>query len=455
MVGGMEIAGVVERVERIVPVRANPAADTDLIQTGLVAVREVQAWCDSQHAGLVAQLRVVDSFPEQAVAKASKKSLGQAAKATERSKTLDKTPNLAGALDDGAITADHVDAVIRASKKLDGAKRDELITRADKLADVARAGTVDEFARRLDLEAKNLQERDGMDRLERQRRNARARSWVDAEGMWNLSVKLDPLTGVRVAERIDAMVHALFGSVVPDECPDDPIEKQHYLAAQAVAQLLLDEALGNTGNSSTDDTSSQGSDSNDDLPTDRHAPGDTARPTPGAPRPPRPRPGPPEFVAVIDADAPGHHGPVAEFSIPVEIPARILATLAGTADIHAVVVRNGIVLYAPGQLNLGRNTRLANRAQRRALRGLYRGCAIPGCTVGYDRCKLHHIIWWNNGGTTDLNNLIPVCSTHHAKIHNDNWIIELGPHRELALRLPDGTIHTTGPPDRSNRRTAA
>ena len=423
MVVGMEIAGVIERAERIVSVRANPAADTDLIQTGLVAVREVQAWCDSQHAGLVAQLRGIDSFPEQAVAKASKKSLGQAAKATERSKTLDKTPNLAGALDDGAITADHVDAVTRASRKLDGAKRSELINRADKLAEVAKAGTVDQFARRLDLEAKKLQEGDGMDRLERQRRNARARSWVDSEGMWNLSVKLDPLTGVKVAARIDATVQALFGSLVHDECPEDPIEKQHYLAAQAVTQLLLDEALV-----------------------------DTARSPSGAPPPPRPRPGQPEFIAVIDADAPDHDGPVVEFSIPVEIPARVVATLADTADVHAVVVRNGVVLYAPGELNLGRTTRLANRAQRRALRGLYRGCGIPGCTVGYDRCKLHHLIWWKNGGRTDLDNLLPVCSVHHAKIHNDGWIIELGPNRELTLRLPDGSIHTTGPP---NRRTAA
>ena len=155
---------------------------------------------------------------------------------------------------------------------------------------------------------------------------------------------------------------------------------------------------------------------------------------------------------MIDADTPGHHGADAEFSIPVEIPASVLATLAGTADIHVVVVRSGVVLHAPGELNLGRNTRLANRAQRRALCGLYRGCAIPGGTVGYDRCKLHHIIWWNNGGTTDLNNLLPVCSMHHTRIHNDGCIIELGPHRELTLRLPDGTIHTTGPP---TRRTAA
>ena len=59
----MEIAAVVERVERIAGVRSNPAAGADLIETGLVAVREVQAWCDAQHAGLVARLREVDSFP--------------------------------------------------------------------------------------------------------------------------------------------------------------------------------------------------------------------------------------------------------------------------------------------------------------------------------------------------------------------------------------------------------
>jgi hypothetical protein len=431
----MEVAGVVERVEHISAVRSDPAADADLIQSGLVALREVQAWCDAQHAVLVARLGEVDSFPERRIAAASKKSLGQAGKTTERSKTLAATPKLADALGDGAITADHVDAVTKASKKLDGSKRGELLERADALAAVAKAATVEEFTRRLELETRRLQDGDGMDRLERQRRNARARSWVDSEGMWNLSARFDPVTGVRIAARIDAMVQALFGEQVPDGCPDDPIEKQRYLAAQAVARLLLDGALAGVG--------------------DDGAAGDNADPAGGPDRSTRPRPGRPEFVAVIDADAAGSDGPVCEFAIPVEIPARVLATLAGDADVHAVVVRNGVVLHAPGELNLGRTTRLANRAQRRALRGLYRGCAIPGCTVGYDRCKLHHVIWWRNQGRTDLDNLLPVCSVHHTKIHHDDWIIELGPHRELTLRLPDGTVHTTGPPSRSGRSPAA
>jgi hypothetical protein len=417
---------VIERVEHIATVRTNPDANADLITSGLVAVREARAWIDAQHAGLVRQLREVDAFPEKVVADAAKQSLGQAAKSTERSTTLDATPRLHSALDNGAITAEHVDAVTRTSKRLDGTARDEFINRADKLADVATAGTVDEFARRLELEARRLQEDDGLDRLARQRRNARARSWVDPEGMWSLTVKLDPLTGVRVAARIDAIVQALFADLVPDDCPTDPIEKQRFLAAQAVARLLLDEAL-------TDTSTAADAGGSDAAPSTRSS---------------RPRTGAPEFVVVIDADATGQSGPVAEFSIPVEIPARVLADLAGTADIHTVIVRNGVVLHAPGELHLGRTTRLANRAQRRALRGLYRTCGIPGCTVGYDRCKLHHIIWWSNGGATDIDNLIPVCSVHHTKIHNDGWIIELGPNRELSLRLPDGTIRTTDPPSR-------
>ena len=118
--------------------------------------------------------------------------------------------------------------------------------RADDLVDVARAGTGDEFARRLELKAKPIQDNDGTDRLQRQQRNARARSWVDAEGMWNLSAKFDPITGIKLAARIDAMVHTMFAVAVPEGCPTDPIKKQQYLNAQAITQLLLNNTVTGT-----------------------------------------------------------------------------------------------------------------------------------------------------------------------------------------------------------------
>ena len=116
------------------------------------------------------------------------------------------------------------------------------------------------------------------------------------------------------------------------------------------------------------------------------------------------------------------------------------------ADVHAVVVRNGIALHAPVELDLGRTTLLANRAQRRALRALYSACAIPGCAVRYSRCKLHHVIWWRNGGRTDLDNLLPVCTHHHTKVHDAGWNLRLGPQRQLTITFLDGTIHNPAHP---------
>jgi hypothetical protein len=409
MVVGMDAGAVIERVQQIVAVRGDIDADADVLESGLVALRELTSWVDAQHAVLVGRLAGRDSFAVKRIAAAGRPSLVAAERSAARSRTLAATPRLADHLDDGSITAGHVDAVTRACSQLDPAQRSELFGRVDQLGAVAVAGTVEEFDRRVRLEVKRLQSDDGMDRLARQRRDCRVSTWVDSDGMWNLRGRLDPVTGMRLDAKLNTSVEAMFATEVPEECPADPIEKQKFLAAHALANLIEGTAAA--------------------------APSGRA-----------------EFVVVIDADATDQPGPVAQWPIPVEIPSRVLADLMDENDVHAVVVRNGIVLHAPGELNLGRSTRLANRAQRRALRGLYRGCAIPGCAVSYERCKLHHIMWWRHGGVTDLDNLIPVCSRHHGNIHHDGWIIILGPNRQLTLRLPDGTIHTTGPPD---RRSAA
>ena len=134
---------------------------------------------------------------------------------------------------------------------------------------------------------------------------------------------------------------------------------------------------------------------------------------------------------------------------PVDIPHEVLVDLFGQSDVAAVIVRNGAVLHAPGRMNLGRATRLANGAQRRVLRGLYPRCAIPDCPVRFDHCKIHHVTWWRHGGRTDLDNLLPVCFRHHAAIHQEGWTIELAADRTLVVTLPDGTVMSTGPPTRA------
>jgi hypothetical protein len=406
----MDATRVIERVERVAATRllvAAGAADTSDLGAALGDVREVRAWLDRSEALIVAALTPAVSFPESAIAEHTRESLGAATKTIERSNTLDEATRLADALEEAAITAGHVDALTRATKGLADHQRDALIDAVDALTDIATHATVEQFQRRIALEKKRVLADDGLDRLERQQQATSLRTWVDDEGMWNLRGRFDPVTGVRLAAAINSAVETLFAETVPEHCPTDRLAKQDFLRAHAAARLI--DGKARTG---------------------------------------RPR-GRPEFVVVIDADTPAGSGVSADWNIPVEIPTQVLADLAADADIHTVVVRNGVVLHAPGQLDAGRTTRLANQAQRRALRALYRTCAIPGCAVHYDRCKLHHIIWWEHAGPTDLANLLPLCSHHHTQVHHHDWKITLGPHRELSVDYPDGTRRSTRPPRRS------
>ncbi len=404
----MEIGAVVERVQEVAAVRADSGADPGTIESALRASSQLRSWLASSDAVLASRLAPQVSFPEKTIADCTRSSVNEGAQAKERSDTLGAVPSFAHALDDAAITAAHVVVVTRAGKSLDDSEqRTELFDRVASLVDVATAATVEEFRRRLSLEVKAIQRDDGMARLERQRRNTRLRTWTDHEGMWRFAGQFDPITGVKIAARLDAAMQAMFAESVPDTCPTDPIEKQHHLRALAFARLVSDECapVGRTGR--------------------------------------------PEFVVVIDASvSDGAGGPHVDWGIPVDVPGRVLAELAGTADVHAVVVRNGVVIHAPGTLDLGRSSRLANKAQRRALRALYSCCAVPGCSVPYDRCKLHHVRWWRHGGRTDLANLLPLCSHHHTKVHDGGWNLRLAPNRELTISFPDGSIHNTGPPNR-------
>ncbi len=357
----MEVSSVVEQVQQVAAVRADGAAGRESLEAAMRGVGRLEAWLAGTKAALTSQLATKVSFPEKTIADCTRGTTRDAINDKARADTLETAPSLADALDAAAITAGHVDAVTKATKSLDDDQRSELIDRLDTgLLDVAAVASIDEWRRRLAMEVKNIQRDDGIDRLERQKRATSLRTWTDADGMWCLSGRFDPVTGVKLAAKLDSAANALFAEQTPSTCPTDPIDKQRHLAALALAAMVDGGGVGG-------------------------------------------RPGRPEYVVVVDSSqSDGADGPAVDWGIPVEVPHRVLAELIGEGDVHTVVVRNGVVIHAPGQLDLGRTTRLANRAQRRALRALYSTCAIPGCAVRYSRCKLHHIIWWRNGGRTDL-----------------------------------------------------
>ncbi|MGV0991311.1 MAG: HNH endonuclease signature motif containing protein [Mycobacterium sp.] len=67
-------------------------------------------------------------------------------------------------------------------------------------------------------------------------------------------------------------------------------------------------------------------------------------------------------------------------------------------------------------IGAGRSTRTVNRRLRRALEHRHRGCAVPGC--GATRgLHAHHIRHWEDGGPTDMSNLVLLCPYHHRAHH--------------------------------------
>jgi hypothetical protein len=77
-----------------------------------------------------------------------------------------------------------------------------------------------------------------------------------------------------------------------------------------------------------------------------------------------------------------------------------------------------VITDGPSQvLDVGRSSRVATAAQRRALEAKYGGCFFPGCDARFERCEIHHKHHWIDGGPTDLDNQVPVCGSHQWWLH--------------------------------------
>ncbi|MEO6794085.1 MAG: HNH endonuclease signature motif containing protein, partial [Mycobacterium sp.] len=85
-----------------------------------------------------------------------------------------------------------------------------------------------------------------------------------------------------------------------------------------------------------------------------------------------------------------------------------------------------------GQLiGAGRTTRQINRRLRRALEHRHPTCAVAGC--GATRgLHAHHIAHWEDGGATELANLVLVCPYHH-RLHHRGIITITGDADNLAV----------------------
>jgi hypothetical protein len=79
-------------------------------------------------------------------------------------------------------------------------------------------------------------------------------------------------------------------------------------------------------------------------------------------------------------------------------------------------------------LSVGRDKYRPPADLRRLVRWRSETCMAPGCTIPASRCEIDHRIAWIEGGTTELNNLNPLCKGHHTVKHHGRWRVQ-----------PDGT----------------
>jgi hypothetical protein len=96
-------------------------------------------------------------------------------------------------------------------------------------------------------------------------------------------------------------------------------------------------------------------------------------------------------------------------------------------------------------LAYGRATRAVPADLFRAVAARDGGCRFPGCDRNVRHCDAHHIRYWRNMGSTDLDNLMLLCSRHHHLVHLNNWQLKLLPSCEVEVTYHDGRTAVSRP----------
>jgi len=289
-------------------------------------------------------------------------------------------PTMIDALVDGSTTAAHLDALGR-GLRIAGDRRDEFLTHIADLVDAATSMSVSEFGHLVKETAKSVVVDDGLSTLQRQQRETFFSMRTDDEGCLLVRGKFDPLSAAILTSKVGRLVESMFHSG-DREVPVDVmpwVEPNGHRQAHALIALVSGSVV-------------------DDMHADGVVPAVRA-----------------EVVVHVDLHTlrDGLHADgVCRTVSGADLPVETVRRLACEADIIPVVLDGRSV-----PIDVGRAKRLATAHQRRALEAVRTTCAVPECDVPFHRCHIHHIHYWEHGGTTDLANMVPLCNEHHHAVH--------------------------------------
>jgi len=299
-----------------------------------------------------------------------------------RAQITNSAPCMGAALADGLTTAAHIDAIGRGLRQA-GDDRDAFLAHAPYLAKRSTELPISKFAALVRDTVAKVCTDDGISEFQRQCRSTYLRSWTDHDGMVQLRGQFDPVSGAALVSSIERRKEQMFHSGDKDLPVDVAagIEPNDHRAAHALISLV---------NSSG---SSRGHD---------HARA--------------------EVVVHVDLASlvEGTRVATARTALGSDVPVETIRRLACEAEIIPVVLDGR---SAP--IDVGRSKRLATAHQRRALEAVHETCAIPDCEVPFHRCQIHHIDYWENGGRTDMENQVPLCTRHHHAAHEGGWTLRL------------------------------
>ena len=412
----MEAVGVREAVETLIGLDVSVAGHAE-IAAAAASMARVQAFVDLAKVQINRRGRELAEAGDTGSAHAwidEGRCTGNDAKATNgRDQVCATLPEFETALAAGVVTGAHLDALHQHTKDLTDTERADLADVADSLvADAANqpAGLFDRNVKALVDKIREIH-RPGSDadELDRQRQMSKVKRWSDRDtGMCNTLISLDPVRDASLWAVIDHHLRRLR---------HDPANAERPFAELQVQAVI---ASVNAGE-----------------PASRV----------------------PEIVVHIDTASlchGRHEHTMCETIDGVSLPVSTVQRLCCEAVIQAVLVNpDGTVD------RLCAEQRTANRAQRRMLAAMYTTCAHPHCQVPFSQCRIHHIVWWTNGGRTVLENLLPVCEVHHHLVHEGGWHLSIDDQRRVTWSKPDGTVwHTdTGPnrppPTHTNNSTTS
>jgi hypothetical protein len=294
------------------------------------------------------------------------------------------------------VSAGHVDAIASAVRGLDQVTAAEFYSNCGTLLDKAQSQGVDTFGQTCrDLARQVIAEQAAgseVAELERQRAASKIKRWTDKEtGMRHTLISLDPERDKTFWTAVSHSLRKVRQKPAHAKTPWHQLEVEALLAACS------------------------GGDGGERVPS---------------------------LIVLCDLTTllhGVHANTVCETEDGTPLPVDVIRRMACEADIIPVV------LNGRGEaLAVGRSQRLATPAQRAALGAMHRTCIGPTCSVPFEDCQMHHVVPWEEGGLTNLENLAPLCSQDHHLVHEGGWKLTLTPDRIATWTRPDGTVFHTG-----------